>query len=267
MSFEYEPPAVSSGAGSPAVRAAARLPRPATAEASSQCDLSPRALVGYLIFLDVFFTGFAVFMGAKVSMEAAYGWLFLLSGLPAWLLVRMLFFSMRGSETGLVTVDRDGKVRMVTGKRSVRRLAGMYEDGAHRWIRGGALRGLAFFLGGMGLLVTLCLVFDSPAPLLLFLTGSLWAMLDLVRFTYVLLVKARRNGQQLLDSAELLPMLAAYCRHEGWRAATSGVPADRLLAVLAEHPDDARRMREYVAATRNLGAAALSTSRWSAGAS
>lgn len=261
MSFEYEPPGSSA---SSAVRAAARLPRP---DATSSSDMSPREFVGYIIFVDVFFTGFAVFMGVKVSLDLRYGWVFVLAGLPAWLLVRLLFFSMRGSETGLVAVDRDGVVRVVTGRRSVRRLARMYEDGPDRWLRAGVLGGVGFFLGGMGILVAVSLLLDSPAPVLLFLTGSLWALLDLVRFTYVLLVKARRDGQETLDGVEMLPMLAAYGRHEGWRAATDGVPADRLLAVFAEHPDDARRMREYVAGSRILAAAAASASRWSTGAS
>lgn len=157
--------------------------------------MSPREFVGFVIFVDVFFSGFAIWMGITVSVDVPYGWPFLLAGLPAWLVVRMLLL-------------------------------------------------------------------DSPAPFLLFLTASLWAMLDLIRPTYVLMVKARRNGQQVLDGVELLPMLAAYGRRRGWREALHGVPADRLLGVLAEHPDDVRQLEEYVAAHRLLMGIAMPLARW-----
>lgn len=142
----------------------------------------------------------------------------------------------------------------------------MYERGADRWMRGAVLRGIAFFLGGMAALVAATLLLDSPAPFLLFLTGALWAMLDLVRFTYVLLVKARRGGQQTLDAAELLPMLAAYGRHRGWQEVTAGLPADRLLAVLREHPDDVRQIQEYATLHRALSGIGISVSRWGSAA-
>jgi hypothetical protein len=249
-------------ADSPALRAAARLPRVADAgDSTNRSDLSPREFVAFLICMDVFFAGFVAFMGVKIGTEVSFGWVYLLAGLPAWLLVRVLFFSMRGSEFGLVTVDRAGIVRVVTGKRSVRRLAKMYEHGAASWMRGGILRGLAFFLVGMGGLLAVTLLLDSPEPILVFLTGSLWTMLDLVRFSYVLLVKARRHGQQTLDGVDLLPMLAAYGRRHGWREAVSGVPADRLLDVLAEHPDDARQLKEYAVAHRALSGLATPVAR------
>lgn len=54
----------------------------------------------------------------------------------------------------------------------------------------------------------------------------------------------------------MLPLLALYARHHGWPAAVGGVPADDLSRVLASHPDDARQLREYVAAHRVLTAVA-----------
>jgi hypothetical protein len=249
-----------------ACRAAARLPRPERS-GRTDSDLSPREFAAYIVGVDVLFTGFAIFMGVKISIEVSYGWLLLLAGLPAWLLVRLSFFSMRGSETGLVAVDRDGIVRALTGRRSIRRLARMYDDGPERWIRGGVLRGLGLFLGGMAVLIALTLLFDSPMPLMLFLTGSLWAMLDFVRFTYVLMIGARRHGRELLDGVELLPMLAAYGRAHGWSDVAAGVPADRLLAVFEERPGEARQLREYLAANRVLSGIAMSTSRWASGPS
>lgn len=245
---------------SAAVRAATTLPRPSPPDGDG--DLSPREQVVFFVCVDVFLGGFVVFMGYKVSATIPFGWLYLLAGLPAWLLVRVLFFCLKGSETGLVTVDRDGVVRLVMGRRSVRRLARMYERGAGRWMRGAVLGGLGFFVAGMTGLVVATVLLDSPAPFLVFLTGSLWATLDLVRFSYVALVKARRDGQQALDGPELLPMLAAYGRRCGWRETMAGVPADRLLAVLREHPDDLRQIKEYATLHRLLSGAAMSMSRW-----
>lgn len=56
-------------------------------------------------------------------------------------------------------------------------------------------------------------------------------------------------------------MLSAYGRQCGWHEATNGVPADRLRAVLAEHPDDVRQLKEYVRLHRLVSAVGMALYR------
>lgn len=64
-----------------------------------------------------------------------------------------------------------------------------------------------------------------------------------------------------MAKVHLLPMLSAYGRQCGWHEATNGVPADRLRAVLAEHPDDVRQLKEYVRLHRLVSAVGMALYR------
>lgn len=185
-----------------------------------------------------------------------WGWALDLAGLPVWLLIRFVFFRMRGSETGQVTVDERGIVRVRSGQAAVRRLQRLFDTGPVRWFAQAWLVGLAFLVVPAGLIAALCLVLDSPKPAVVLLTAGAWALLDLARFAILQWLWRRSTRLRLLDASAMLPALALYARCHGWRKAVSGVPADRLVATLEAHPKERQIVDLYAAGTRSMTKAA-----------
>lgn len=180
------------------------------------------------------------------------GWLLVLVGLPAWLLVRFVFFSLRGSETGIVTVDDAGVVHVVSGRRGLRRLMRLYDVGPGSWMQHAVAGGLLLVVLGLGGITALAVLLDTPLPVALLLTGSAFACLDLLRWAALRLLWPRARRQRLLDESALLPALALYARVHGWSAAVSGVRADALTATLAAHPAEAAVAAKYTQHWRHL---------------
>lgn len=176
----------------------------------------------------------------------------MLGGLPTWLVARGLFFRMRGSETGMVTVDERGVIHVLSGRSAVRRLQGLYDVGAERWLGHSVIGGLLVGVGLCALPAIVAVVFDAPWVVALFATGGVFVCLNMVGAFGMWLVWPQLMRQTRLDGAVMLPALALYARHHGWRAAVTGVPADQFAATLAMHPDDVRIAGEY-----SDGAAAL----------
>lgn len=214
-------------------------------------DMSERERRFILWFVGVLFVVGPAW-GFAVIWRQPWGWLFVLAGLPAWLAVRFLFFRIRGTETATFAVDDRGVIHVVSGRRAVRRLMGLYDQGVQRWMRRGVGYGVLIGVGGPFALAGLCILLDSPAPAVVFLTGGLFACLDLVRFMARMFLRPLMTGHRLLHGAMMLPDLALYARHHGWQAATSGVRADDLAATLAAHPDEVRIAQAYKAATASL---------------
>lgn len=232
-------------ATSAAVAAAADLP---SAEGAKLDGADKFGLVfSVLVCLGTPVVGFAL-----IAREHPWGWLLDLAGLPLWLLVRWLFFKVRGSETGQVTVDDQGVVRVRSGQSAIRRLQRLFDVGPVRWFAQVWLVGIVFTVVPLGVLVGLCLLLDSPAPAVVFLTGIGWALLDLARFAIRHWLWRRSTRLRLLDASAMLPALALYARHHGWREAVSGVPADRLAATLAAHPQERVVVDLYSATTRAM---------------
>lgn len=238
-------------------RAAAALP--GWRAGARDPDMSERERSVLIAFCLAVFVGLSAWIFVTIWGEEL-GWLLVLAGLPAWLAVRFAFFRMRGSQTGVFAVDDRGVIHVVSGRHAVRRLTPLFDKGAERWLRHSVAGGLLIGVLGPFALAVLCVVLDSPAPAAVFLTGAGFAMLDFVRFMAVVLLWPRVTGQRRLDSTAMLPALALYARHHGWRAATSGVPADHLADTLAAHPDEVRTAETYAAGAAALSRVAATTS-------
>lgn len=230
--------------------AAALLPEVANAEAPDSDDRRQDRLAFNLVALPVLI-GMPIWCFVKVG-AAPWGWALDLAGLPVWLLVRAAFFAMRGSETGIVTVGGDGVIRLRTGHVAVRRLRRLFDVGSGRWLGQSIVGGLLLFAVGMAAFVVPAVAFDLPELMLVFLSASGFACLDLVRWYFVVMHHRRSKDQRLVDGHQILPSLALYGRVHGWSAVRAGVPADRLAATLAAHPEQLRVVREY-----SVGAEAL----------
>lgn len=189
--------------------------------------------------------------------DLSWGWAIVLAGLPTWLVVRALFFMRTGSETGIVTVDGDGVIHLRTGRFSVRRLQRIFDTGAGRWFGSVWVLGILVGAGGPIGLGVLCVLLDSALPAAVFLSGTGFALLDLLRFIIVIWrIQRPGTGQRTLDGSVMLPALALYARHHGWRQTVRGVPADLLAETMAAHPDEAAIVDAYAshaAAMRRLG--------------
>lgn len=105
--------------------------------------------------------GVAVFLGRQPN-----GWLLLLAGVPVWLVARWLFFRVRGSETGTVTVDSEGVVHVLTGRRAVRRLQRLFDVGTARWVGPGVIIGFAVGAGVPIGVAVVAVGFDAPSVVL-----------------------------------------------------------------------------------------------------
>ncbi|MGH3758595.1 hypothetical protein [Actinophytocola sp.] len=196
------------------------------------------------------YIGLATFMIGSLGMfgwvlTQSRGWLLVLAGIPPWLAIRWLMPKMRGMEFGTITVADRGVVHVVSGRHAVRRMQRMFDLGVSRWTRHAWIGGLAIgVLGPIGLAM-LFVVLDSPLPVVVFLTCAGFGMLNLARLAVVRRLRVQSSRGRLLDASTMLPALALYARHHGWRAATSGVPADRVAATFAAHPAEISAAREY----------------------
>lgn len=91
-------------------------------------------------------------------------------------------------------------------------------------------------------------------------------MLDFLRSIATMLIVPRVRRQQRLDASTMLPMLALYARVHGYHAAVRGVPADGLLATLAEHPAEAATAAEYGAVATVMNRVAAGSAGGAGGA-
>lgn len=206
--------------------------------------------------------GLLIFVGLQ-----PWGWLLDLAGVPAWLGVRWVFFGLRGSETGTFAVDEQGVIRVLGGHGGIRRLVRLYDVGAGRWLGGAVASGVVMFVVILGVPVTLGVALDALWIMLVFMTMLCVGMLDGVRYFVVRQLKLRSSRLRLLDGNAMLPALALYARHHGVRAAVSGVPADRLAATIAAHPEDKAIAANYAAGLALLSRLAFVASSAAGGAS
>lgn len=238
-------------------RAAAELPSALPAGATSAGESRGERIFGLVMGFGAFAV---VTVGTFVWVATLpWGWLLILAGLPAWLVVRWLFSRMRGSESGMVAVDDRGVIHVITGHAAVRRLVRLYDVGTGHWIGGAVANGLLMVVLILGVPVTLAVTLDAPSIMLVWMTAMCFAILD---FTQHFLRAQRRvhtHGYRRLDGNAMMPALALYARHHGWRAAVSGVPADRLAATIAAHPEDKTIARNYAAAVAVLAKLALAS--------
>lgn len=223
--------------------AAARLPRAASAQASGEPGASRSEQIGFFALLAVTFIGGSVWLFVQLWRES-WGWLMILGGLPVYLVARVLFFRLRGTETGSVAVDGAGVIHVIRGRSAVRRFQRLYDVGGVRWMRYAVVGGFLLPIIGLPALAAVAVVFDAPWLLMVFLTTTAFACLDLLRI-FGLSIWSRDPGHTMLDAYVMLPALALYARHHGYRAAISGVPADRLAATLAANPEDWNTAQEY----------------------
>lgn len=196
-------------------------------------------------------------VGFIALLFLAWGWVMLLGGVPLWFIVRWIFFRMRGSETGFVTVDRDGVIHVVSGQFAIRRLQRLFDVGTGKWMRHVWLNSLGLFVFGIGAPTALAITLDSPVPAGAILSALCIGMLDFMRFIGLAGLARRRQRTRPLDGTAMLPALAIYARVHGWRKAVSGVPADQLAATLAAHPEEVATATEYAAHTGTLSRLAM----------
>lgn len=238
-------------------RAAALLPR-AHAGVSADRDRGDAAILWLSVAVFVVMP-FVVFVAV---LWLPWGWAIDLAGVPAWLAVRWFFFRMRGSESGMVRVDDDGVIHVLSGQLAIKRLQRLYDVGSDSWMRQTWLTALVMIGILLGLPTALTFLFDNPAPFGVFLTGVSFGMLDFIVHLGLSVRRQRQQDSRALDGSAMLPALALYARHHGWRQAVSGVPADRLAATLAAHPKEVAVAERYAVQTAymaqlaRLGAAA-----------
>lgn len=221
-------------------RAAAMLPDAPDGPATKR-DAADKGVLWFSI---------AVMIGAPIAGLVALallpqGWLAILVGIPLWFAVRWIFFRMRGSETGFVTVDDDGVVHVLSGQFAVKRLQRLFTVGTDRWMRHAWLNGLGLLVVGMGIPIGLAIALDSPVPAAAMLSALCFGALDFMRYIGTMTLARRRQGSRVLDGSALLPALAIYAQAHGWRQAVSGVPADQLAITLAAHPDEVAEANRY----------------------
>lgn len=236
--------AVSGADATTARRAAAVLPSAPPSRSKDSVDTRGERIATLVMGLGTFIVMPVVCFAWVGALP--WGWLLVLAGLPAWLIVRWLFFRMRGSETGTFTVDEDGVIHVITGHLAVRRVMRLYDVGTRRWFGHVWISGLLMLVVGLGVPVTLAVSLDAPWIMLVWLTGACFGMLDCVLFVATRQFRLRSAQHRFLDGTAMLPALALHARHHGWHAAVSGVPADRLAATLAAHPAERAAAQRYV---------------------
>lgn len=233
-----EPPPLAGGEQieTPAQRAAALLPAVAPALGRS----AAARVVG------------TVFAVALLSAPAAaaivwvgpqrHGWLYLLAGIPAWVMARWVLLRLRGTETGVVAVDQDGVVRVLAGRWAISRLRRLFDVGARRW----AWQGVAVGVLLLALLAAGSVAAASAVEVAWVGTAAFaTAMLDVLRVLLSAEGAIRKDRLRGLSSRVMLPVLALHARTSGLENTLAGVPADRLLATLAAHPSEAKVIADY----------------------
>lgn len=229
----------------PAVAAAELLPEAAGA------DRSPSAQWGMLVYASLALLPILV-LGIVLSLDSPMGWLLLIGGIPLWLAARFVFSRMRGSETATIVADERGIVRVITGSRHIERLGQLFDTGVGRHMSGTWLHATLATVVMFGGLVAACLAFDSPLPMVVFVNGMGWIVLDFLRFLITVTRATAARDKRHLDSSAMLPLVALHARHHGVEATVAGVPADELLATLRDHPEDARIAAEYGYALKRI---------------
>lgn len=223
--------------------AASRLPRAESHQPSGEPGAGRGEQLALFVIMAVTFVGGSAWLFVQLWREP-WGWLMVLGGLPVYLIGHVLFFRMRGTETGVVSVDRDGVIHVVRGRNAVRRFQRLYDVGTVNWMRHAVLGGFLLPIIGLPGLAVVAVVFDAPWVMMVFLTAVAFLCLDMLRI-FGLQVWPRVPNRATLDAYVMLPALALYARHHGYRAAVSGVRADHLASTLAAHPDDWRTAQEY----------------------
>lgn len=224
-------------------RAAATLPDMAGLQFNNDDQDPMDRIVGFGLGIPVFvLTPLGCFIWVATL---PWGWALILAGVVVWMLCKAGFRTMRGSESGSFSVDDRGIIRVHAGRLSVRKLEKLFDVGAERWMRhawvGGTILGLVICI----LPATVAVLLDAPWIMVIWLTTASVAMWDFLLILYRLWRGRKRAGGRMLDGKAVLPALAIYSRHHGWRAAVSGVPADRLATTLAEHPDEVEIAQSY----------------------
>lgn len=226
-------------------RAAAMLPDAPKGPADNPDGMDNADKAGLWFGVAVMFA--TAIVGLIALLLRPWGWVMVASGIPLWLVVRWIFVRMRGSETGMVTVDDDGLVRVVSGHSAVRRLQRLPDVGAGRWMGHTWLNATALLVVGLGVPTAIAILLDTPVPVGALLSALCFGMLDLLRFFGTMALAGRKEQTRKLDGSAMLPALAIYARAHGWQKAVSGVPADQLAITLAARPDEVAVAKSYTA--------------------